>query len=276
LKEDAPAGSGIFVPEHLRVSWILTLRWLREIRVGGIGVGVYLILQPMIWLLIFGSQFSTIGKFPGFPGGNYYGFIMPGVIILTDLGFLSLGGACITHDLKSGFLFKMWAAPIGKLPVVTGRTTMSIVLNVFQTAVILAVSFALGVGVSGGIPGIVMIFVLSEMLVAGLTALSLTVAYFLKYEFAFQTVTAFLIMPLIFVSTALLPLVLMPGWMQPIASVNPVTPAVNAMRDLVLSGFSWESIAGALAMLGAFDVLTFVAAVLAFRRKPSLAGPAGI
>jgi ABC-2 type transport system permease protein len=105
------------------------------------------------------------------------------------------------------------------------------------------------------------------MLVAGLTALSLTIAYILKYEFAFQSVTAFLVTPLIFLSTALMPLVLMPGWLKTVASVNPVTPTVNAIRDLVLTGFSWGSVAGALGMLGVFDVLTFVAATLGFRRK---------
>lgn len=257
------------VPGHLRVSWILTLRWLREIREGGVGTVVYLLLEPMIWLLIFGSLFSTISRLPGFPTTNYYGFIMPGVIVFTALGYLSFGGACVIHDFDSGFLFKMWAAPIGKLPVVTGRTTVMVLMSVFQTAVILLVSFGLGVSVSGGIAGVVIIFVLSEMLVVGLTAISLTVAYFLKYEFAFHSVTAFLITPLIFVSTALIPLVLMPGWMQSIALINPVTPTVNAIRDIVLTGLSWSSVAGALVLLGVFDALTLGMALLAFRRKPS-------
>lgn len=268
MKGSDTSSGRFFVPEHLRVSWILTLRWLRELRQGGVlGLSVFLLLQPMLWLLIFGSLFSTVSRLPGFPTANYYGFIMPGVIVLTDLGFLAFGGACVIHDFDSGFLFKMWAAPIGKLPVVTGRMTLWILVNLFQTAVILLVSLPLGVTFSSGLAGVAMIFVLSEMLVAGLTALSLTIAYILKYEFAFQSVTAFLVTPLIFLSTALLPLVLMPGWMQSVASVNPVTPTVNAMRDLTLTGFSWGSVAGALGMLGVFDVLTFVVATLGFRRK---------
>ncbi|MDG6938724.1 MAG: ABC transporter permease [Nitrososphaerota archaeon] len=259
-----------FAPEHLRVSWILTLRWLRELKLAGaVGIGTVLLLQPMIWLLIFGSLFSFVSGLPGFPTSNYYGFIVPGVIVFTNLGFLAFGGGCIIHDFESGFLSKMWAAPIGKLPIVTGRTTWAVILSAFQTAVILLVSLALGVSFSGGLGGVVMIFVLSEMLVAGLTALSLTVAFFLKYEFAFQSVTTFLITPLIFLSTALLPLALMPWWMRPIAAVNPVTPTVDAIRDLVSVGFSWGIIAGALGLLAAFDVLMFAIAALAFRRKVS-------
>jgi len=268
MKDSNLSSGGSFVPEHLRVSWILTLRWLRELRQGGVlGLGVFLLLQPMIWLLMFGSLFSTVSRLPGFPTSNYYGFIVPGVIVLTDLGFISFGGACVIHDFDSGFLFKMWAAPIGKLPVVTGRTTLWVLVNSFQTAVILLVSLPLGVTFSSGLAGVAMTFVLSEMLVAGLTALSLTIAYLLKTEFAFQAVTAFLVTPLIFLSTALLPLALMPGWMQSVTLFNPVTPTVNAIRDL-LAGFSWGGgIGGALGMLGVFDAVTFAAATLAFRRK---------
>lgn len=267
---EAGQSSSTLAPEHLRVSWILALRWLRELKLGGIvNVSVFLFLQPMIWLLIFGSLFSTVSMLPGFPTGNYYGFIMPGVIVFTNLAFLSFGGGCIIHDFETGFLFKMWAAPIGKLAIVTGRTIWAVILSALQTATILLVSLGLGVSFSGGLAGIFMIFVLSEMLVAGLTALSLTVAFFLKHAFAFQSVTAFLATPLVFLSTALLPLVLMPGWMQPIAAANPVSPTVNAIRDLVSVGFSWGSIAGALGLLAVFDVLTISITVLAFRRKVS-------
>jgi ABC-2 type transport system permease protein len=255
------------VQEHFRVSWILTLRWLREYGESPVGLTIFLLVQPLTWLLLFGSVFQGVVKLPGFPVNNYYSFLVPGVIAMTVLGYIALGGACVLHDINSGFLFKMWSAPIRKLPIVTGRVTLMVMLSSFQTVVTLIVSLGLGVRIVTGIWGFLGILLLSDLLTVGLTAFSMGLAYILKQDFPFAVVTSFIIFPVLFVSNAFFPVNLMPGWLQPIAGANPVTPMMTAMRDLVVSGIQFPVLANALAALLVFDFVAFAFALFVFRNR---------
>ncbi|MCL4518435.1 MAG: ABC transporter permease, partial [Thaumarchaeota archaeon] len=223
--------------------------------------------QPLTWLLLFGSLFQGIVKLPGFPSSNYYGFVVPGIIIMTTMGYLALGGGCVLHDIANGFIFKMWSAPIRKFPIVTGRVTLMVMLNSFQTIVTLLVSSLLGVKIATGIPGFLGILLLSDLLAAGLTALSMGLAYLLKTEFALATVTSFIIMPLIFVSNAFLPVNLMPAWMQPVANANFLSPMLTAIRESIVGGVQLPTLTTALFSLLGFDFVTIAFALFVFRSK---------
>ena len=253
--------------EHFRISWILTRRWLRELAESPVGIVVFLLAEPLIWLILFGTLFQAVLQLPGFPTNNYYGFIVPAIIVMTTLSYFSLGGACIIHDIQSGFIHKMWSAPIKKLPIVTGRITLMVLLNVFQTLVILIIAFIFGVRINTGIFGILGVLLISILFTTGLTAFSMGLAFILKGDFPFSIITTFTVLPLLFLSNAFLPLNLMPTWMQFIAKINVITPAVNTMRDLVITTISLQDFLFIIGGFIIFDFLAIIFAVYIFRKK---------
>ena len=101
---------------------------------------------------------------------------------------------------------------------------------------------------------------------AGVTALSVGLAFSLKNHSQFFPITGFASLPLTFASSALVPLALMPGWMQAVARLNPMTYAIDALRTLVLTGWQLAPLARITGVLLAFDAVCLAAATLALRR----------
>ena len=68
----------------LQQTWYMTVRHLRELWRQPWFVAVTLV-QPMIWLLLFGALFKRVVEIPGFHGGSYIAFLTPGVVVMTAM-----------------------------------------------------------------------------------------------------------------------------------------------------------------------------------------------
>ncbi len=194
------------------------------------------VIQPFMWLVLFGALFS---KAPQGLFGNdlsYAKFLAPGVIVFTAFSGALNAGLPVMFDREFGFLNRLLVAPLAsRYSIVAASTIYIIVLSFIQTAVIVLASAFLGAGLPG-IAGLSAIALIVFLIVLGVTALSLGLAFALPGHIELIAVIFVTNLPLLFASTALAPLDFMAGWLQIIASLNPLTYAIEPIRYLYLHG----------------------------------------
>ncbi len=206
------------------------------------------LVQPLIWLLLFGQIFQRVAQAPGFSeafgGQSYLAFFAPAVILQTILFGAGQSGLGLINDIDSGFLSKLLTTPINRLAILLGRILGDMTRMIIQAVIILGATFLGGLQlVEGGItPGITyeygLVGVVSALAIAllfGLTLAGMNVAIALTTRSTESTfvISNFLTFPLLFTSSAQLPLEILPGWLQVVARVNPVTYTVDALRVLL-------------------------------------------
>lgn len=200
------------------------------------------IIQPFMWLILFGALFFNAPK--GLFGNdlNYAQFLAPGIIVFTAFSGALNAGLPIMFDREFGFLNRLLVAPLSsRYSIVAASTIYIVVLSFIQTAVIVLASAVLGAGLPG-LVGLTAIAGIVFLIVLGVTALSLGLAFALPGHIELIAVIFVTNLPLLFASTALAPLSFMAGWLQVVASLNPLTYAIEPIRYLYLhSDWTWGS-----------------------------------
>ncbi len=237
------------------------------------------VIQPFMWLLLFGALFANapVGLFG--EELNYGQFLAPGVIVFTAFSGALNAGLPVMFDREFGFLNRLLVAPLAsRYSIVAASTIYIMALSFIQTAVIVAASAFLGAGLPN-IAGLVAISLIVFLIVLGVTALSLGLAFALPGHIELIAVIFVTNLPLLFASTALAPLSFMAKWLQTVASLNPLTYAIEPIRYLYLHrdwGIStpvmdtpWISISFGIVLLIllAFDALVLLAIQPLLRRR---------
>ena len=237
------------------------------------------IIQPFMWLILFGALFSHAPQ--GLFGNDlsYAKFLAPGVIVFTAFSGALNAGLPVMFDREFGFLNRLLVAPLAsRYSIVAASTIYIIALAFIQTAVIVVASAFLDAGLPG-IAGLSAIAMIVLLIVLGVTALSLGLAFALPGHIELIAVIFVTNLPLLFASTALAPLDFMAGWLQVIASLNPLTYAIEPIRYLYLHS-DWTisslvmntpwadvSFSGVILVLLAFDALVLFAIQPLLRRR---------
>ncbi|MEN9521596.1 MAG: hypothetical protein RLZZ381_4184 [Cyanobacteriota bacterium] len=237
------------------------------------------IIQPFMWLVLFGALFS---KAPSGLFGtdlSYAKFLAPGVIVFTAFSGALNAGLPVMFDREFGFLNRLLVAPLSsRYSIVAASTVYIIALSFIQTAVIIFASAVLGAGLPG-IAGLSAIALIVFLIVLGVTALSLGLAFALPGHIELIAVIFVTNLPLLFASTALAPLNFMADWLQVIALLNPLTYAIEPIRyiyghgdwainsivmDTPWFGFSFGAV---ILVLLAFDALILLSIQPLLRRR---------
>lgn len=237
------------------------------------------VIQPFMWLVLFGALFY---KAPDGLFGNdlsYAQFLAPGVIVFTAFSGALNAGLPVMFDREFGFLNRLLVAPLAsRFSIVAASTIYIIALSFIQTAVIVAASAFLGAGLPS-LAGLAAIALIVFLVVLGVTALSLGLAFALPGHIELIAVIFVTNLPLLFASTALAPLSFMAGWLQIVATLNPLTYAIEPIRYLYLNPdwtiksivlqTSWIpfSFTGVMLVLLAFDALVLLAIQPLLRRR---------
>ncbi len=237
------------------------------------------IIQPFMWLLLFGALFS---KAPQSLFGNdlsYAKFLAPGVIVFTAFSGALNAGLPVMFDREFGFLNRLLVAPLAsRYSIVAASTIYIVALSMIQTAVIIGASALLGAGFPD-FAALAMIALIVLLIVLGVTGLSLGLAFALPGHIELIAVIFVTNLPLLFASTALAPLDFMAGWLQVIASINPLTYAIEPIRyfylnsswglDSVVMNNPWLDLnfAGVILVLLGFDILILLAIQPLLRRR---------
>lgn len=200
------------------------------------------IVQPFMWLVLFGALFINAPQ--GLFGNelNYAQFLAPGIIVFTAFSGALNAGLPVMFDREFGFLNRLLVAPLAsRYSIVAASTLYIISLSMVQAAVIVAAAACLGAGLPG-IAGLMAIALTVFLVVLGVTALSLGLAFALPGHIELIAVIFVTNLPLLFASTALAPLSFMAPWLQVVASLNPLTYAIEPIRYLYLnSDWGWTS-----------------------------------
>ncbi len=276
-EKQAPAPANL-VGEFVQETFALTKRLFIQLqrRPSTLIAGM---IQPLMWLLLFGALFQNAPQ--GFFGEDtsYGQFLGAGVIVFTAFAGALNAGLPVMFDREFGFLNRLLVAPLAsRFSIVTASAIYIISLSLLQTAVIVAASAALGSGLPN-VWGLGAIGLIIFLLVLGVTALSLGLAFALPGHIELIAVIFVTNLPLLFASTALAPLAFMPQWLQVVVSLNPLTYAIEPIRYLYLHGdFALSSVVlaapwgevnfgTALLVLLGFDILVLVAIQPLLKRR---------
>jgi ABC-2 type transport system permease protein len=253
-------------PEHWRLarhSAYLTARSLRTLWRQPAYAAATLV-QPVIWLLLFGQLFRSVVHIPGFSlgAGSYLEFITPGVIIMTALFSSTWAGTVYVEDMNRGVMDRLLASPVRRGAVMAGTLAYQSLTTVLQTLVVFALACATGARFPGGAAGIAVTLLAAVLIAVILASLSNALALLLRQQEALIGISQFLVLPLIFVSSAIMDTSLSPAWVQHVARYNPVDWAVVASRQALLAAADWGVV---WPRLGFLAILAAVMAWLATR-----------
>jgi ABC-2 type transport system permease protein len=219
------------------------------------------IIQPLMWLILFGALFQNAPQNLFGEQVNYGQFLGAGVIVFTAFSGALNAGLPVMFDREFGFLNRLLVAPLSsRFSIVFASALYILALTLLQTIAILLTSAALGAGLPN-LTGLLIIGAIVLLLVIGVTALSLGLAFSLPGHIELIAAIFVTNLPLLFASTALAPLAFMPSWLQWIACLNPLTYAIEPIRFLYLNpSWTWNSVVmqapyGAVTMGGAFLTL---------------------
>jgi ABC-2 type transport system permease protein len=225
---------------------------------------IVMLVQPVIWLVLYGQLFRRVVELPGFAATSYIEFITPGVVVMTALFGALWSGMGMLEDLDAGVIDRLLTTRVHRGALIAARILHEALIVGFQAVVILGLGLLLGARAPGGAAGLLAIVLLAALLGAGVAALSNGVALLARRRETLIAVNNFIALPLTFLSTAFMAAELMPDWIRLAAQGNPVNWAVNAGRGALL-GDAWAGVGGYVALLAAFALLAAIFATQSFR-----------
>lgn len=198
------------------------------------------VIQPIMWLILFGALFQNA------PAGlfgdqvNYGRFLGAGIIVFTAFSGALNAGLPVMFDREFGFLNRLLVAPLSsRYSIVAASAIFITFMSFVQTVAIVGVSAILGAGLPD-LSGLLLMGLIVLLLVLAVTAISLGLAFSLPGHIELIAVIFVTNLPLLFASTALVPLSFMPRWLQWVATLNPLSYAIEAIRYVYLHD-EWHS-----------------------------------
>src|SRR5690242_5226103 len=242
--EQAQAAPSNTVPFRtaLAHTWYLTGRKLHAL-VRQPWVLSFSVVQPAIWLFLFGQLFRRAIDIPGFAyHGTYLAYLVPGVIAMNAMSGNMWAGMTMIEEIERGTLNRFLAAPASRIGIMNASVVEQAVSTAVQSLIIVALGLAGGARYHGGVAGVA-VLVAASVLVGGVCgALSNPVGMTLRSREAIIGVYTFFILPLMFGSPAFIQTQLVAGWMQAVASRNPLTWVVQVGRSALSAHPDWAAI----------------------------------
>lgn len=249
--------------------------WLREVKrfwrdkpriIGAIA-------QPALFLFILGTGLSG-GFSKAFAGGraaqflpgvkNYITYMYPGIIGMTVLFTGIFSAVSIIWDREFGFLKEILVAPISRWAVAIGKALGGSTVAMIQGSIMLI--FAPVIGVPLTLLIVMELIPLMFLVSFAMTSLGILVAARMRSMEGFHMIMNFLLMPMFFLSGALFPLRGLPGWMDFLVKIDPLTYGIDIMRYVVI-GLNQYPIQRDLIVIIAFSVVAIALGVFQFGRQ---------
>ncbi|MBE5728697.1 ABC transporter permease [Candidatus Parvarchaeota archaeon] len=251
------------------------------------------LIQPVIWLGLFGkamnlgaifsnnsiniavldipksvlNSLSALFMTSAFGTTDYFSFLAIGMLAFIVLFTSMMSGMSIVWDRRFGFLDKLLSTPVSRGSIVVAKILNSTIRSLVQAAVVLVIAVLLGMSVAHlSVSGILLTFFALFLLSFGMSSLFVLLALRSKDWQSQMMVVNLLNLPLLFASNAFFPTKFMPSWLQAVASVNPVSFAINIGRNLLLNIPIATSVFNEFLYLGIFAVaLAAISIVLSWK-----------
>ena len=247
----------------LRHSWQVALRYIRALLRQPAWIGIS-IMQPVIWLLLFGALFKRAADIPGFSGGSYLEFLTPGVVVMLAVSSAGWVGMGFIEDINRGTMDRLLVSPIWRGALNLGSVAQSVLSIGIQTVIVISLSLAVGARFDNGVAGAAVLVAVAGLLGAVFASLSNGVAVLSRQRETLIGVVTMITLPLTFLSSALMQQSLLPSWLRWVAKFNPVNWAVEAGRSAVGSTPDWGLIATRTGLLALLLVASAAFATRAF------------
>jgi ABC-2 type transport system permease protein len=248
----------------LRHTWFMIVRQSRNLAREPIWI-VLLLVQPMVWLLLYGQLFKNVTRLGGFGTTSYVTFLAPAIVVMNSFFGATWSGMSMITDLDRKFVERFLATPVSRLALVLSQIVRSALTAAIQALIILIVALALGVHVHTGALGWAVVIVAAILVNSAFAGISQAIALLTRREATMIAVANFIGLPLLFLSSTLLARAQMPHWIRVVSRFNPVDWGVKAARAVVLPGTDWGSVGWYLAFLLALSVVTTALATWTFR-----------
>ncbi len=191
-------------------------------------------IQPALWLLIFGETFTRIHAIQTPNGIPYLAYLAPGILAQSALFVAIFYGIQIIWERDAGVLTKLMVTPTPRSALITGKAFAAGIRSLVQAAVIVILSAILGVALTHNPVRLAATACVVVLGAAFFSCLSITIAGIALNRDRLMGIGQAITMPLFFSSNALYPTRLMPGWLQAISKVNPLSHEVDALRGLLI------------------------------------------
>jgi ABC-2 type transport system permease protein len=224
------------------------------------------LVQPIVWLFLFGSLFKSVVNIPGFTGGDsYLDYLVPGVVVMTAIFSSGWSGMGAIDDVERGLMDRYLVGPVRRSSLIIGRIVSDGLSVLVQIVIICVLAWLLGARFEGGVLGLAILFTAAMLLVFTFASLSNATALSIRQRESVIGINQFMVLPLTFVSAAFMPLSLTPDWLQTLARFNPVNWAVEAGREAINGGTDWTYIGVRLVGLLVVAILCGMLATRGFR-----------
>jgi ABC-2 type transport system permease protein len=193
------------------------------------------LVQPVLWLLIFGEVFTSI-RAVNTGSYTYLQFITPGVLAQSVLFIAIFYGITVVWERDAGLLTKLLSTPSPRSSIVFGKSLAAGVRGAFQAIMVFVIALLVGIDLRIDpldVIGVLFIIVINAMC---FSSLSMVLAATLRSRERMMGIGQAFTMPLFFASNAIYPIALMPAWLQGIATLNPLSYVVDALRAMLLTG----------------------------------------
>lgn len=241
------------------------------------------LVQPIVWLGLFGKAFNITGLFASQPGvtqaeinavnlgtfgtTSYFSYLGAGMLAFIILFTAAFAGMSVVWDRRFGFMNKAMTTPVGRGAIVTAKVLQSVVRSLIQAAIVLVIAVALGMDTANfSLLSVGGSFVILFLMTFGLSSLFVMLALRSSDWQTQMAIINLLNLPLLFASNAMLPVKIMPGWLQTVVKFNPVSYAVDGVRQMLLGSNSAAASAAGYGILAPlwvdFSVLAGFAALL--------------
>ncbi|MFC9909293.1 ABC transporter permease [Streptomyces sp. NPDC059862] len=203
---------------------------------------VITLIQPVVWLFLFGSLFRKVVELGGFGTGSYLDYLVPGVVVMSALSSNMWAGMGTLEEIQRGTLNRFLTTPVSRAALMNGNVVYNGLVTALQSLIIVLLGLLGGADYPGGIGGVVVLVPASVLLGTVFGALSNALGMLVRERESLIGINTFLLLPLTFLSSAFMAPAQMPGWMRHVADFNPLDWAMVAGRSALSADPDWGDV----------------------------------
>jgi ABC-2 type transport system permease protein len=222
------------------------------------------IIQPALWLLVFGEAFN---KLRAIPTGDYsyLQFMTPGVLAQSVMFIAIFYGITLVWERDLGILNKLLSTPTPRSAIVVGKAFSAGIRGIVQALVVFILATILQVRLLLLPFNVICVLIIVVLFGMCFSSMSICLASLFRTRERVMGIGQALTMPLFFASNAIYPTEILPGWLQALVTINPLSYVVNALRGLLVTG-DLSRLPLDMAVLVGATVIMVTFATLGFRR----------
>ncbi len=245
-------------------TWWMTARRLKI----GMAQPVFLVIsliQPVIWLFLFGNLFERVVDLGGFGTDSYLDYIVPGVVVMNALAWNMWAGMGTLEETSQGTLNRFLVTPVRRSAIMNANVFEQAVGTIVQSVVIVLLAWWAGATFDSGLPGVALLILLAVLLGVIFGSMSNAIGMLVRQRESIIGINTLLLLPLTFLSTVFMVRDLMPDWMATVSRFNPLDWAVVASRSALSATPDWGLVLSRGGWLLALAVLMVALSIRTFR-----------